>query len=104
MVAKKSRITAKPQQPKPEDIDAFLGNLGTDPEATQKPPEASTPRPTEPTTENDKGKKKTFPHRLSADFDKDQYKRLKRAAFETEIPMTEILRKATEDWLKARGY
>lgn len=88
MVAKKSRITAKPQ-PKPEDVEALLNELGTDPEATVKPPEGPTPTPTpEPAPDDSKGKKKAFPHRLSADFDAAQYKRLKRAAFETEIPLT----------------
>lgn len=103
MVAKKSRITAKPQ-PKPEEIDSFLSVLGTDPEATKPTTEPPQPAAPEAAQDDDKGKKKTFPHRISADVDKAQYKRLKRAAFETETPMTEILREAAEDWLKARGY
>lgn len=100
MVAKKSRITPKPKAVDPAAAEAFLGSLGTDPESTLPP--AAAPPATPANDASDGGK--PFPHRLSADFAKDQYKRLKRASFETELPMTEILREAVEAWLKARGY
>lgn len=103
MVAKKSRITPKPKAVDPAAAEAFLGSLGTDPESTLPPPAAAPPATPE-IAASDEGKGKPFPHRLSADFAKNQYRRLKRAAFETELPMTEILRDALEDWLKARGY
>ncbi|MEA5449438.1 hypothetical protein VB780_12715 [Leptolyngbya sp. CCNP1308] len=102
MVEKKSRITRKPA-PKPEAVEGFLEQLGTDPESTRLT--APTPPPAAPVTpQDDKDKGKAFPHRLSADFTTDQYKRLKRAGFETDQPMTTIVREAVEDWLKARGY
>lgn len=95
MVEKKSRITRKPA-PKPEAVEGFLEQLGTDPETREH---VSTDSRVEPV---DKGK--AFPHRLSADFSTEQYKRLKRAGFETDQPMTTIVRESVEDWLKARGY
>ena len=101
MVEKKSRITRKPA-PKPEAVEGFLEQLGTDPESTlPKPVPAPAPPPV---ATDDEGKGKAFPHRLSADFTTEQYKRLKRAGFETDQPMTTIVREAVEDWLKARGY
>ena len=98
MVEKKSRITRKPA-PKPEDVEGFLEQLGTDPEST-----LATPAPQTMPAGDDGAKAKAFPHRLSADFTTEQYKRLKRAGFETDQPMTTIVREAVEDWLKARGY
>jgi hypothetical protein len=97
MVEKKSRITRKPA-PKPEAVEGFLEQLGTDPESTL----AKTTPP--PVATDDEGKGKAFPHRLSADFTTEQYKRLKRAGFETGQPMTTIVREAVEDWLRAREY
>lgn len=97
MVEKKSRITRKPA-PKPEAVEGFLEQLGTDPESTLAKPAPP------PVATDDEGKGKAFPHRLSADFTTEQYKRLKRAGFETDQPMTTIVREAVEDWLKARGY
>jgi len=93
MVEKKSRITRKPA---PKAVEGFLEQLDTDPESTLTKP---TPPPV---ATDDKGK--AFPHRLSADFTTEQYKRLKRAGFETGQPMTTIVREAVEDWLRARGY
>lgn len=100
MVEKRSRITRKPA-PKPEAVEGFLEQLGTDPEATLAKP---APAPVPVAAPDDGGKGKAFPHRLSADFTTEQYKRLKRAGFETDQPMTTIVREAVEDWLKARGY
>lgn len=95
MVEKKSRITRKPA---PDAVEGFLDQLGTDPESTLAIPAPVTPQ------DDDGNKGKAFPHRLSADFTTEQYKRLKRAGFETDQPMTTIVREAVEDWLKARGY
>lgn len=100
MVEKRSRITRKPA-PKPEAVEGFLEQLGTDPESTQP---KTAPAPPVAAKVDDGGKGKAFPHRLSADFTTEQYKRLKRAGFETDQPMTTIVREAVEDWLKARGY
>jgi hypothetical protein len=99
MVEKRSRITRKPA-PKPEAVEGFLGQLPQDGDTA--PPPAPEPPPV--TTSNDGGKGKAFPHRLSADFTTEQFKRLKRAGFETDQPMTTIVREAVEAWLKARGY
>jgi hypothetical protein len=104
MVEKKSRITRKPAPPAPEAVEGFLEQLGTDPESTLATPAPAPPTPPPAPPQDDGNKGKAFPHRLSADFTTDQYKRLKRAGFETDQPMTTIVREAVEDWLKARGY
>ncbi|MBE9160656.1 hypothetical protein IQ265_28105 [Nodosilinea sp. LEGE 06152] len=101
MVEKKSRITRKPA---PEAVEGFLEQLGTDPESSLPKPAPAPPTPPPANPQDDGNKGKAFPHRLSADFTTDQYKRLKRAGFETDQPMTTIVREAVEDWLKARGY
>lgn len=106
MVEKKSRITRKPAPPPPEAVEGFLEQLGTDPESTLASPAPAAPAIPPPVTpqDDDGNKGKAFPHRLSADFTTEQYKRLKRAGFETDQPMTTIVREAVEDWLNARGY
>jgi len=98
---RRSKITRKPSQPKPEDIESLLDELGTDPEASEQVNTDSREHVPD-NNQNDKGK--AYPHRLSADFDTAQYKRLKWASFDTGEPMTNILRDAVEAWLKARGY
>lgn len=55
----------------------------------------------EPANE-ERGKK--YPHRISFDMDKAQYKRLKWEAFDSDRSMNEILREAVEEWMKARHY
>lgn len=99
MVEKKSRIIRKPI-PKPEAVEGFLDQLSTDGDTA--PPAPAPPPPV--AAQDDGAKGKAFPHRLSADFTTEQYKRLKRAGFETDQPMTTIVREAVEDWLSARGY
>lgn len=82
-MVRKPRITPKPKAPM--TTDTWVTQGGLDPELpTEKP--------------------KTYPHRISFDMDTAQYRRLKRAAFECEQPMNEILRDALEDWLSARQY
>lgn len=105
MVEKKLRITRKPV-PKPEAVEGFLEKLATDGDtAVPDPKKPAPPTPAAVTSQDDDGGKgKAFPHRLSADFTTEQYKRLKRAGFETDQPMTTIVREAVEDWLKARGH
>ena len=100
MVEKKSRITRKPAAPV-EVVEGFLGQLPQDGDTAHTPAE---PPPVVVPPQEDGGKGKAFPHRLSADFTTEQFKRLKRAGFETDQPMTTIVREAVEDWLKARGY
>jgi hypothetical protein len=90
---RQSKITRKPGQPNPKEVEQLLNGLGTDPETSEQVD-----------TEPSESKGKAYPHRLSADFDAAQYKRLKWASFDTGEPMTNILRDAVEDWLKARGY
>ena len=104
MVEKKSRITRKPAPPPPEAVEGFLEQLDTDPESSLASPAAAPTKPPPMAAQDDGGKGKAFPHRLSADFTTEQYKRLKRAGFETDQPMTTIVREAVEDWLTARGY
>jgi hypothetical protein len=67
------------------------------------PPTAETEVEPEPQAQQmEKGK--PFPHRISFDTDKQQYKRLKRASFEEERSLNDILREATEEWLKMHNY
>lgn len=94
-----SRFKAKPTTPPPA-ADSWVKQGGTDPEIqTEQPEEEAIATP--PTEDSGKGK---YPHRISFDMATPQYKRLKRASFEEETPMNEILREAVEDWLKARDY
>jgi len=46
----------------------------------------------------------TYPHRLSFDMETSQYRRLKRAAFEQERSMNEIIREAVDQWLETSDY
>jgi hypothetical protein len=105
---RRKKITPKPSQPKPEEIEALLEDLGTDPEASKQVSTDSREQvpSAQPGPSQDAGEDhgRAYPHRLSADFDTGQYKRLKWASFDTGEPMTSILREAVEDWLKARGY
>lgn len=93
---KKSRIGRRATQP--PAADEWVQQGGLDPDAIPSP--SSHAEPPQPSSST----KKTYPHRLSADFDSSQYKRLKRAAFEEDKPMTEIVRQAVEDWLNAQGH
>ena len=100
MVEKRSRIAKKPSTI-PPIADAWVTEAGLDPEL-QSPP-TSEPAVVEPAEASDK-KGKPYPHRISFDMETQQYKRLKRASFETDQSMNELLREAAEDWLRARGY
>jgi hypothetical protein len=97
-MVKRKRIAGKPGQPPPE-ADSWVKSGGTDPEV--QPIEQSKEPEVEAEPE-DKGK--PYPHRVSFDMASPQYKRLKRAAFEEERSMNEILREAVEDWMKTRNY
>ena len=101
MVDKRSRIAKKPPTV-PQVADTWVNDAGLDPElqSQQHPP---SPTPTEPVLLPEK-KGKPYPHRISFDMETQQYKRLKRASFETDQSMNELLREAAEDWLRARGY
>lgn len=90
---KRSRIASKPKSAPPA-ADAWVSQGGLDPEAKKGTAESP---PASPLATANKGKK--FPHRLSFDMETAQYKRLKRAAFESDRPMNEILRETVEDWL-----
>ncbi len=100
MVDKRRRIVGKPATPPPA-ADGWVTSGGLDPELQNQSivtPEL-VPEPSQPIEE----KGKAFPHRISFDMDKQQYRRLKRASFDSERPMNDILREAVEEWLKARG-
>ncbi|MBD2072417.1 hypothetical protein H6F86_00515 [Phormidium sp. FACHB-592] len=101
MVEKRSRIAKKPPTI-PPIADAWVTEAGLDPElqSQEQPP---LPTVAEPATLPEK-KGKPYPHRISFDMETQQYKRLKRASFETDQSMNELLREAAEDWLRARGY
>ena len=90
------RIASKPAPPPP--ADEWVSSGGVDPEVQQ-----SVPSPSEQEQEQEE-KGKTFPHRISFDTDTPQYKRLKRAAFEEDRAMNEILREAVEGWLEIHKH
>ncbi|HEY9910143.1 MAG TPA: ribbon-helix-helix protein, CopG family [Thermosynechococcaceae cyanobacterium] len=94
-MVKRPKIASKPATPPPA-ADAWVSSGGIDPETAAPPP----PIPPE-AVESEKGK---YPHRVSFDMDTPQYKRLKRAAFEEERSMNEVLRDAIEEWMKAHNY
>lgn len=91
MVKRKSKIAGNPKKVT-ADAEAWVNEAGTDPEIT-------IPAKTDKSTES-----KKYPHRISFDMDKAQYKRLKYAAFDSERSMNKILREAVEEWMKARDY
>jgi hypothetical protein len=84
------RIAAKPTTPPPA-ADNWVSSGGLDPEIQPAPaPELET-------------KGKPYPHRISFDTTKEQYKRLKKACFEEERSLNDAIREAVEDWLKTRN-
>jgi hypothetical protein len=91
--AKHPRIVKKPLPP---EADTWAQQGGLDPEI-----QAHQPKPAD---EPPSPKGKPYPHRVSFDMETSQYKRLKRAAFDEERTMNEVLREAIEDWLKSRNY
>lgn len=91
-MVKRPKIARKPTTP--PAAEDWVKSGGLDPEV-QSVPES---QPTN--TQN----KKPYPHRISFDTDTQQYKRLKKASFEEERSLNDILREAVENWLKAQGY
>ena len=89
------RIASKPSPP--PAADEWVSSGGVDPEVQ---PSISSPQEPEQQESQREGKDKPFPHRISFDTDTPQYKRLKRAAFEEDRAMNEILREAVEAWLE----
>jgi hypothetical protein len=119
-MVKRPRIAKKPTTP-PQEADAWVEQGGLDPEIEpeQEPERVPEPEPEPVAKKAEEGdrpepapKQKTkgksaggaFPHRISFDVDAPQYKRLKRAAFEEDRPMNEIIREAVEEWLSKRNY
>lgn len=101
MVKRKSTISPKPALNQ-DAVEVLLDQYHTDGD-TAAPAQLHDP-PSVDISKDDGSKGKAFPHRLSADFTTEQYKRLKRAGFETDQPMTTIVREAVENWLITRGY
>jgi hypothetical protein len=102
MVEKRSRIAKKPPTT-PPIADAWVNDAGLDPElqsSQNKQPQPAVAEPIQPPAK----KGKPYPHRISFDMETQQYKRLKRASFETDQSMNELLREAVEAWLKVREY
>jgi len=97
-MVKRNRIARKPTTP-PAAADQWIKSGGVDPEVQP----ASTPEP-EPEPVAPIEQSKPFPHRISFDTTKQQYKRLKRASFEEERSLNDILREAVEEWLNAHNY
>lgn len=99
-MVKRPRIAGKPSPPPPPEADAWVSEQ-LDPEI--KPP-ATPPATPEPTAQPREKGKPLYPHRISYDTDAGQYRRLKKAVFESDRKITEIVREAVEDWLKSRNY
>ena len=78
-------------------ISAQKGLSPQQPSNPVPPSEPSPPQSTDPDIEGEKPRK--YPHRISFDMEPGQYKQLKRAAFESDRPMNEILREAVSKWL-----
>ena len=98
-MVKRQRIRKAPEkQALPSAADKWAEKGGLDPEI--QPTVA--PQSVEPRSPKPQGK--PYPHRVSFDMTTEQYKRLKRASFEEECSLNEILRAATEAWLKSRNY
>lgn len=104
-MVKRPKIVSNPTKKNlPPEADQWAASGGIDPEL-QQPTEPPPPTPTPSTEPNEPEiKGKPYPHRVSFDMTKDQYKRLKRASFEDERSLNEIIREAVEDWLEARNY
>ncbi len=103
LIAKNPGATTNPS------ADSWVNSGGIDPEiqsvVTPFVEVAAIPAATavEPKLEPDSSEKQ-FPHRISFDMSKEQYKRLKLASFQLERPMNEILRDAIEACLQSSGY
>lgn len=100
-MVKRPRIAPNPPKTPPA-ADAWVNDAGLDPELQTQSSEPQT-TPVEPEQPPEK-KGKPYPHRVSFDMETQQYRRLKRASFETDQSMNELLREAVEDWLKASDY
>ena len=73
------------------DRESWVNGGGIDPELKSSMTTAE-PSPKE-------GKK--FPHRISLDLDAATYRKLKRVAFDSDVPMNEVLREALEKHLQS---
>lgn len=113
-MVKRPRIAKKPTTPPPE-ADTWVEKGGLDPEiepeqelepepVAKKAEESDRPELVQKQKTKGKSAGGAFPHRISFDVDTPQYKRLKRAAFEEDRPMNEIIREAVEEWLIKRNY
>lgn len=114
MVTKRPRIANKPTTPPPA-ADSWVKGGGLDPEiqTTDDAAPASTPAtavsmpaltPVAESIDPLKEKGKPYPHRISFDTTKEQYKRLKRACFEDDRSLNDAIREAVEEWLQKRNY
>lgn len=92
-MVKRPLIAKKPTINSTSSADDWVSSGGIDPEIQPSSPPVPEPEP----------QGKPYPHRISFDMSKEQYKRLKRASFDTERPMNEILRDAVEAWLRSCG-
>jgi hypothetical protein len=91
-MVKRSLIAKKPTADVTPSADNWVTGGGIDPEI-QHPDPAATPEP--------QPQGKPYPHRISFDTTADQYKRLKRASFDSGLSMNEILRSAADAWLES---
>lgn len=94
-MVKRQRIAKKPEPP--PAADDWVSSGGLDPEIVAPKVE---PQPAAKSPEGGK----PYPHRISFDTTKEQYKRLKRACFESERSLNDAIREAVDRWLDETGY
>jgi hypothetical protein len=92
MINKRPLIAKKPTADVTPSADNWVTGGGIDPEIQSTSPVViNEPQP----------QGKPYPHRISFDTTADQYKRLKRASFDSRLSMNEILRSAADAWLES---
>jgi len=97
-MVKRQRISKKPNST-PPSADHWV-NAENEPNQSSETATSSQPE----TKIKGKSSGGTYPHRLSFDMETSQYRRLKRAAFEQERSMNEIIREAVDQWLETSDY
>ena len=89
-MVKRPLIAKKPTADVTPIADSWVTGGGIDPEIQPTPPAViNEPQP------------QKYPHRISFDTTTEQYKRLKRASFDSGRSMNEILRSAADAWLES---
>lgn len=102
-MVKRQRISKKPSSTPPE-ADSWVNAEDFAESSSQKETASAPPSDKQESRVKGKSSGGTYPHRLSFDMETAQYRRLKRAAFEQERSMNEIIREAVDQWLETSDY